>query len=391
MSALGDLLESLHEASRRFDRARIAWRTWHHDERALAIRVAAVREGRLLVGAGGVDPDAKPLPPERTGLVRVWFERPDRWREVREGDEWGPTLTVRDGGRLWTYDDTLGALSDDVEGNPAAGLGEDLALHLDPAPLIGQLTFEPGGLAKRAGRPVVRARATPRLPDAQPQLGSLLGALGADELLLEMDLERGVLLRTEVRRAGEAFRVYEAEDVEFDATHPPQTFSFEPPRGEEIRPPEGRTRIDELPLYEAARRAPFAVFVPTDLPDDWGLAVTYISPHQRPPAGAQVHLWYRAGGGVAAVNVIEQAEAQAPAPRAAPGIPDWREQQLGDGTRVQVRDRTEDVPQAQLTTTLEGTTISIDSTQLDARALTDLAASLRPAPTEAPKLGRSDS
>lgn len=347
MSDLGDLLESLHQASRRFDRARIVWRTWHHDERASAAFAAELEE----MGArplATLDADAEPLPPERTGRIRIWFERPDRWREEREGES----------------------------------IGADLGLHLDPAPAIGLYDFEPLGPGQRAGHNVINARATPRSQEVSQDIGVTLGA-GADELLLEVDAEKGVLLRVESRRGGEPFSLFEAEEVAFDTPHPPTTFAYEPPPGEELHTWE----LHELPLHEAARRAPFPVFVPTHVPEDWGLAVSFTAPHDRPAVAAQVHLWYRAGGGVAAVNVIEEANGHARTPDAA----DWHDETLDDGTPLRVRDRTDDLPQAQLMTTRAGTAISMHSTELDADALVDLAASLRPAPTEPPELGRTDS
>src|SRR4051812_48816053 len=112
MTELGDLLESLHQASRRFDRARIAWWTWHDDERASAALAAELEEmgARPLASLGAVDTDAE-LPSERTGRIRIWFERPGRWREERDGGERRAGMAIRDGRRWWTYDDVHGALS----------------------------------------------------------------------------------------------------------------------------------------------------------------------------------------------------------------------------------------------------------------------------------------
>ena len=393
MSELGDLLEALHQASRRFDRLRIVWRTWHDDERAHAAFIAEVEEtrGRPPTPYAPLDPDTPP-PPERNGRIRVWFERPGRWREEREGDERRAGLAIRDGRRWWTYDAVGGAMSNEGEEETGANIGDDLALYLDPAPAIGLYDFELLGDGERAGRPVVRARAVPRARDETQDMsfGLSFGA-GADEVLLEVDAERGVLLRTEARRDAEPFGLFEAEEAVFDAPHAPKTFTFEPPPGEEVHTWEVYERIHELPLHEAAQRAPFPVFVPTRVPGDWGLAVSYTAPHERPSIRAQVHLWYRAGGGVAEVNVIEEAEADAYPLGGGPGAAEWREQELGDGASVRVRDRNDEFPQAQLVATREGTAISMHSTELDAQALLDLAASLAPAPTQPPELGRSDS
>src|SRR4051812_46928112 len=267
MSDLGDLLESLHQAAHGHERVRIVWRTWHHNARANAALIGAVE------GAG---PDAESPPPERHGRIRVWLEHPGRWREEREGDERGYALAIRDGARWWTYDDVQGALTGEIE--PGGGFDDDLALHLDPAALLDRFDFEPLGAGERAHRRVLKARATPRPPHPTADIAFVLGA-GADELLLEVDADHGVLLRTDARRDGAPFEIFEAEEVEFDAGHPDGTFTFEPPPGEEPHTWEMYDRIHELPLHEAAQTAPFAVFVPTHVPEEWGLAVSYTAPH----------------------------------------------------------------------------------------------------------------
>jgi hypothetical protein len=54
--------------------------------------------------------------------------------------------------------------------------------------------------------------------------------VGADEYMLSVDAEQGVLLRTEARE--QPFKVIEMTEVEFDVDLPPGTFKIDLPNGE---------------------------------------------------------------------------------------------------------------------------------------------------------------
>ena len=81
----------------------------------------------------------------------------------------------------------------------------------------------------------MRARATPRPIDPEDDRSSELHplGLGADEYELEVDADRGMLLRVEARFEGQAFSIVEATEVHFDPAFDTETFRFVAPEGAE--------------------------------------------------------------------------------------------------------------------------------------------------------------
>jgi outer membrane lipoprotein-sorting protein len=159
-------------------------------------------------------------------IVRVSAEQPGRYREESGAGE-DLELVVRDGPRWWSYDSFLGPQSNEHETQPSAstvtGRCEGL---LAPAPLMGLLHFEPAGSAERAGRRVLRVAARPR---ERLDLPGLSLARGADDYELEVDAERGVLLRVNARFGGQELSVIEAREVAFDEALAPDAFVFTAP------------------------------------------------------------------------------------------------------------------------------------------------------------------
>ena len=58
-----------------------------------------------------------------------------------------------------------------------------------------------------------------------------------DELLLTVDAQRGVLLRTEARLAGTSYRIVEMDEVSFDEEFGPEVFAIHPPEGQDWKGP----------------------------------------------------------------------------------------------------------------------------------------------------------
>jgi hypothetical protein len=56
--------------------------------------------------------------------------------------------------------------------------------------------------------------------------------VGADDYLISVDAERGVVLRIDARFREQPFTVIEMTEVEFDAELPPETFTIVLPHGE---------------------------------------------------------------------------------------------------------------------------------------------------------------
>jgi hypothetical protein len=259
---------------------------------------------------------------------------------------------------------------------------------LDPAPAMGMLEFDTIVRARRAGRPVLRVRAVPRTAAAGND-GPLmrLGASGADELLLEVDAERGALLRIESRFEREPIALSEVVEIAFDEAFAEDTFVFTPPPGEAIR-----SVVDLLPvrhdltIEQAVAVAPFTVWIPARLPADWETQIGFAVGQVRPPMAPHVFLHCRAPDGTHSLRI---AESPADGPRdveaEGPGGP-WRETERSQ-RHVQIREPTDPWQTAQARVDLDGTRILIQSTNLAADALADVAAGLIRAPSEPPQLG----
>jgi len=380
MSELGDLLELLHGAGDGFQTLASRWRCWRHDERMHAAFMA----GR--VGSGsvwGVYGEGPPQPPEHEEEVRLWVARPDRMREEHDnGDGGQATLSVRVGSTWWSYSPRMGAMTNDGDEHHQHGIGQMFQALLDPARVMGLFDIEVTGCGERASHAVICTVWRPRaLTDhdqfALHQLGS-----GAQEHAIEVDAERGVLLRLEARFAGEPMAISEAVDVTFDADLDPELFRFVAPGGE---PPQAAHSLHRfhpgVALHEAAAMVAFTVYALCDVPVGWELTVSVHLGSKRPPIPAAVHLNYRSNDAAAAVNIgLGPAETH----------DEWRldeaeEIKRGDQT-LRIRRRTDTWSQAQLSTVLGNTTVTMNSDNLSADDLIELADRLVAASDAPPSL-----
>ncbi|UQX12530.1 hypothetical protein [Candidatus Mycobacterium methanotrophicum] len=222
---LGALLELLQRGGDSFTTVRATYRTWRHHERlAAAFRADIEEQKRNSPGAAFSTVSARssvPAPAEQEEIIRIWRDG-NRVREEREGGGWlDGAYGVRCGERWWSWNSQMGAFSN--QDDPKFGsssVGEELAVMLDPTPLLGALRFAAVGRSTIAGRATLTARAAAR-PSERRELRSLalhrLGT-GADHYVLEIDLERGILLEAVAYRDGKPFRRITTVDVVFD--HP---------------------------------------------------------------------------------------------------------------------------------------------------------------------------
>ena len=335
---------------------RLSGREWIHVARsALAFEDWRRRtEGGNYVGTA---PRAD-VPEVLENSLRYWAEGAC-FRHERDS-----MTIVSDGERTWTWTPEAGAVV------ASRAVSSELEL-LDPLALVLAFELEPSGAAEVAGRRVLVVRARPR--DDSSRMHSL--GLGADELELVVHAERGVLLRTEAIYAGEPFRVLEVEEIAYDEELPPDTFVFEPPPGETVRPIEEAYRWDYVSVEEAAQRASFAVWIPHGLDERWRVNAIHRPASERPRLDESVQLLFFDD---ALHNFsIEQAGVRLLA---------WRT----DPPRIVERDGVELrlIEGKPLEVHLErgGTHLRISSDTLDADALVELAASLVEAPTEPPLL-----
>ena len=128
MSQLGDVLELMHGARTRYGTLRATITTWRHHERAQKAfqksmeRQRAGSSGQItLYSAGGRD---EPIPDTAEASVDVWLEWPRRCREERATDHAGkpsPSTRVVDGDRWWSFDEQMGAVSNEGAGEAQTG------------------------------------------------------------------------------------------------------------------------------------------------------------------------------------------------------------------------------------------------------------------------------
>src|SRR3712207_6737968 len=197
----------------------------------------------------------RPGPPQREDFyydyedaeewIRLWHQRPDRWREerrdaegrLRECEVYGGM-----GGPRWTYNPpgraTYTPRIDEQEGR-----GTRFAFMLDPSEYVFYETFwdgttvhKTGREATLAGRGCLEVRAETVSWGYPPYVFNTYHAHseGATDHLLLVDAEVGTILRVAARLEGREFRVAEATEVAYDEEFPEETFRLELP-GVEFR------------------------------------------------------------------------------------------------------------------------------------------------------------
>jgi outer membrane lipoprotein-sorting protein len=382
VATLGDLLELLHGAYERFETVRLVAHDWQHFARSgrASKRFAAQSAGTSYATIGFTREAA---PETSEGTVRLWFEKPHRVREEREGDLRGAVLGVRDGERWWMYSPESGARSNEDDLSFGSGVGQQYEHFLDPSGLIPGLTFEPLDETIVAGRRALRVFARPRGGKSDSPHQVLRLGVGADEYELAVDVERGVLLRALARVDGEEFSVHEVTEIAFDESFAPETFVFVPPAGEVIRGVRA-SRHRRLTIEEAVALAPFPVFLPQSLGPGWQMTVHFFPGEDRPRSAASVAIHYWRADASHQLNMTQMAlEARDPYE----GF-DWKESvRNGDRWRTWTADRDGDAMPARVQLEREGTRITITSNDLEIERLIELAGMLVPAPAEPPSLG----
>jgi hypothetical protein len=387
MSELGDLLVLLHGARGRVSTVRATVRTRRDARRVReAIERSRGRAGVVAYASDG-EPDGDREPVE--SVVRVWLAPPDRAREEREGAD-GEGFGVRRGSLWWHYDPYGGATSNEDDPEVGSGIADEVWWLLDPAPVIGLLDFDAIVPGHQAGRSTLRTRAIPRAAGDGDDLSLFrLGAVGADELLLDVDAERGVLLRIETRLDGRPLLVSEVAEVAFDEALADDVFEFRPPPGEEVRSISDRFSVEhDLTIEQAVARAPFTVWIPSRVPAGWETEIAFAAETDRPPTAPHVHLHYRTPDGTHTVSIAESPHdhpgEHADYEHARPNP--WQESERG-GRRMRIRDPAEGWQPAQVRLELDGTRIHIHSRDLTGDWLAELASVLVAAPRKPPTLG----
>lgn len=377
---LGRLLELLHRADTAVRSVEVTYRIWRHEGRASAARFAAIEEekqrGAAISTYGPSDRSSEPLETEE--IMRVW-RAGDRFREEHEGGPRDGAYSVRNGNLWWRWDERNGAIGNQDDPSLGSDVGEELALMLDPTPLLASLRFAVTGRGSVAGRETITAEAVarPRDPGRHPGPFGLyeLGG-GADRYRLEVDGQLGLLLEVVALRDGEPFQKITTAQIAFDRPIPEERFTFEPPPGEEIAPTWGR-RPERLSLREAQQRAAFTVLIPVRIPTDWHVTCLFLGPSDRPPWPGSVALLYHADDGHDGFTMSQFSASDKSSVMRADH--DW-EDVVRDG-RVIRATRLDARSEAQAQLEHDGTFVILTSRTLTRDELATLAAGLKPAPT----------
>lgn len=162
---------------------------------------------------------------------RVWYERPDRWREeTKIPGSSGRAHEVIDGGQRWIYrpPDEIFYTADNHASKrkwPILLRLLDLSVLFDYLdPVLMRTTGRRGWLD---GRDTLEVEAKPISLDYAPS--GLSGVEGADSYIFSADVETGVIPRFAERLDGEEFYVAEFTEVFFDEEFPDGTFRLELP------------------------------------------------------------------------------------------------------------------------------------------------------------------
>jgi hypothetical protein len=378
---LGALLVLFHGADARVDTVEVIYQLWRHRERAHAAFLAdAAEQKRRGVSITSYGPGkGEPEPAEHEETVRIW-RAGERVRVEYHGGSRDGYYAVADGQLWWMWDERNGAHSNQDDPSVGSGVGEELQIMLNPAPLLSALRFEPTGSSEVAGRPTISAHGIPRPRDSarhRPAFELHELGTGADVYELEVDRQLGVLLAITAIRDTQPFHRITTLTAAFDQPIPSETFQFELPAGEQIQSRWGEERVEHVTLVEAQQRAPFTVLMPDTVPANWQVQCRLIRPSERPPSPMQIGLIYRSTDGHESVSL-----SQFPAGGSDP----YRELDEGEGwetvTRggLEMKTRPARWGQAQVELERDGTFVHLMSDNLTRDQVLTIAASLRPAP-----------
>jgi hypothetical protein len=199
---------------------------------------------------------------------------------------------------------------------------------------------------------------------------------------LVVDAERGVLLRTAVRVDGQEVSRSQVTEITFDEAFPPPTFVFEPPPGERIR---GVRAPDPSEFFisveEVVARAPFTVFIPSEIGPGWTMSLSYFPEDERPARPPMVVIHYARRDATHQMQLTQMPNT-VPDPYQADN---WDAlSRNGETWRTRTPIERWDSTQVQLEQ--DGTRVTLSSQDMPLETLLDLADMLQPASSEPPPL-----
>jgi hypothetical protein len=223
---------------------------------------------------------------EHVWEIRLWADA-GRFRAERVGPD-VESIVVVDHERWWSWSPAPGLHSHENEAGVTHLGGLDL---LDASEMLGDCELELAGETHVAGRPAKKLRARAGRGGGHP-LGL---ALGIEEATLEIDAERGLVLRRIELEEGQPAFVREVAKITYDEPLAPDRFVFTLPRGSSAR---GQAEPRMTSLDESARLASFPVWTLEEIPRDWRVDALFVPASERPTRPDSVTLLYsRRDGG----------------------------------------------------------------------------------------------
>jgi hypothetical protein len=227
VSTLDPVLDLLRTSRERWQTLRLEGHEWRHVARLQEAFLTQASPKGLVVLRQAVAEDGE-APEETSEPWRLWLAKPDKIRaEFQVGTAVVTAVFVGD--RWWSWGVGPGVRTN--QGNPrhGHGVGPGEAL-VETARLLDEADLTLQGRAEFLARPVHVVLAVPKPAAGAGRIGPALYGLGvgAEECRLLVDVERGVVLRSEALGGGLAFRVIAADSVAFDEAFPSDAFSPPP-------------------------------------------------------------------------------------------------------------------------------------------------------------------
>jgi hypothetical protein len=356
MSELRELLELLYLARTRWRTVRLTLDDWTHLER----QQDAYERSLGLEGTSSPHDYG-----EIEAVTRTWVDAGGPFRQERQG-----MTLVHDGDRTWIATAESGVI--EHESQAMRPLGDEL---LDPAAFLPGFDLTIIKDTTTAGRPSLEVAGKPRPRGFGPVE---LFPYGADDLLLAVDRERGVILRFEASATGEPIRRLVVTEIAFDEPFADGLFAV--PAGS-VRSATEAFPVNHLTLEQAARAASFRLWAPARIAGRWNLSAIHRPETTGPRLPESVHLFLHDSESLHSFG-IEQAAEQLLAWRTGEArtvTVGGEELRLIGGSRLPG-------PPLEVQLVREGTHIRVYSSNLDEDALVEVATALEPAPTEQPPL-----
>lgn len=239
LSELGDLLELMHTSRDRWNAAAAKGFEWRVPALLTEAFMRAIPKGAVTFSGSG---NTGELPEEQEETWSLWVRQPSDYRAKFDVGDDRVEVVIKEHW-WWDWSPRWGARTNEGQENHGHGLGPGEVLFR-PADVLGALRLEsPLAEVEVAGRQSLLVKAVPilvdeRTPydDEESYIHSGLHGVGsgADEFQFHIDVESGVILRSEAILAGHPFRILYMTELTIDPDFGEGTFRIEPPNGEQF-------------------------------------------------------------------------------------------------------------------------------------------------------------